>query len=73
MITSGSAIRLQNSKSDCAKTSANSEDAGKFHSKDSAYQEYVLKDKLDKHYAQCVACEIRLFFVPYCCDCPYKI
>ena len=28
--------------------------------KDSAYQEWVLKDKLDKHHAQCAACEIRL-------------
>ena len=30
--------------------------------KDSAYQEWILKDKLDKHYAWCVACEIRLIF-----------
>ena len=28
--------------------------------KDSAYQEWVLKDKLDKHYTRCVACEIQL-------------
>ena len=34
--------------------------------KDSAYQEWVLKDKLDKHYAGCVACEISSFLcVPY--------
>ena len=31
--------------------------------KDSAYQEWVLKDKLDKHYAPCVTCEIRLVCV----------
>ena len=43
--------------------------------KDIAYQEWVLKDKLDKHYTRCVACEIQLIFVcvPYCCDGPYKI
>ena len=42
--------------------------------KDIAYQEWVLKDKLDKHSTQCVACKIQLFlFVPYCCDGPYKI
>ena len=35
--------------------------------KDIVYQEWVLKDKLDKHYAWCVACEIQLIFcVPYC-------
>ena len=31
--------------------------------KDSAYQEWGLKDKLDKHYARCVAWEIQLIFV----------
>ena len=31
--------------------------------KDIAYQEWVLKDKLDKHYAQCMACEIWLISV----------
>ena len=31
--------------------------------KDSAYQEWVLKDKLDKHYAWCVACKLQLIFV----------
>ena len=42
--------------------------------KDSAYQEWVLKDKLDKHYAWCIECEIQLIFcVPYCCNGPYKI
>ena len=42
--------------------------------KGSTYQEWVLKDKLDKHYARCVACKIQLFLcVPYCCDGPYKI
>ena len=42
--------------------------------KDSAYQEWVLKDKLDKHYTRCVSCKIQLIFcVPYCCDGPYKI
>ena len=30
--------------------------------KDSAYQEWVLKDKLDKHYARCVVCEIQPIF-----------
>ena len=30
--------------------------------KDSAHQEWVLKDKLDKHYTQCVACKIQLIF-----------
>ena len=30
---------------------------------DSAYQEWVLKDNLDKHYARCVGCKIQLFFV----------
>ena len=36
--------------------------------KDNAYRECVLKkDKLDKHYARCMACEILLiFYVPYC-------
>ena len=29
--------------------------------KDSAYQEWVLKDELDKHYARCVACKIQHF------------
>ena len=35
-----------------------------------AYQESVLKDKLDKHCARCVAWEIQPSFlgVPYCCD-----
>ena len=28
--------------------------------KDIVYQEWVLKDKLDKHYAQCMACKIQL-------------
>ena len=42
--------------------------------KDSACQEWVLKDKLDKHYTRCMASEIQLIFrVPYCCDGPYKI
>ena len=37
--------------------------------KDSAYQEWVLKDKLDKCYARCIACKIQLIFcVPCCCD-----
>ena len=31
--------------------------------KDSVYQEWDLKDKLDKHYARCVACEIWLIFM----------
>ena len=31
--------------------------------KDIAYQEWVLKDKLDKHYARCAVCEIQLIFV----------
>ena len=31
--------------------------------KDSAYQEWVLKDKLDKHQARCTACKIWLIFV----------
>ena len=76
-ITSGSAIWLQNSN--CARTSANSKDAEKCSFQDrwlknSAYQEWVLKDKLDNRYAQCVACKIQLIFcVPYCCDGPYKI
>ena len=30
---------------------------------DSGYQEWVLKDKLDKHYTWCMACEIQLIFV----------
>ena len=30
---------------------------------DSAYQEWVLTDKLDKHYAWCTACEMWLFCV----------
>ena len=33
--------------------------------KDSAYQEWVLKDKLDKHIARCAAFEIRLICL--CC------
>ena len=34
--------------------------------KDSAYQDLVLKDKLDRYYAWCMACEIQLIFcVPY--------
>ena len=41
--------------------------------KDSAYQEWVPKDNLDKHYTRCVACEIQLIFcVPYRCNSPYK-
>ena len=69
-ITSGSAIWLQNSN--CARTSANSKDAEKCSFQDrwlknSAYQEWVLKDKVDKHYAQPIFC------VLYCCDGPYKI
>ena len=31
--------------------------------KDIAYQEWVLKDKLDKRYARRVACKIQLLFV----------
>ena len=30
--------------------------------KDSTYQEWVLKDELDKRYARCAACEIWLIF-----------
>ena len=61
-ITSRSTIWLQ--ISNCA----NSKDAKKKFVpsrwlKDIPYQEFVLKDKLDKHYAQCMACEIQLFFV----------
>ena len=64
-ITSGSAIWLQNFN--CA----SSKDAEKVFQdhwlKDSAYKEWVLKDKLDKHYARCMACKIQLIFcVPYC-------
>ena len=64
-ITSRSAIWLQNSS--CARTWANSKDAEKMFAprplaKDNACQEWVLKDKLDKHNAWCVACEIQLFF-----------
>ena len=33
--------------------------------KDIVYQEWVLKDKLDKHYAWCVACEIQLKFIRF--------
>ena len=65
-ITSGSAIWLQNLN--CARTWANRKDAEKMFIprpllKDIAYQEWVLKDKLDKHYAWCVACGIQLIFV----------
>ena len=71
-ITSGSAIWLQNFN--CA----SSKDAEKVFQdhwlKDSAYQEWVLKEKLDKYYTRCVASEIQLIFrVPYCCHGPYKI
>ena len=31
--------------------------------KDSAYQGWVLKDELDKHYAQCMVCENQLIFL----------
>ena len=77
LVTFGSAIWLQNLN--CARTWANSKNAEKISFqdrwlKDSAYQEWVLKDKLDKHYARCVACKMQLIFcVPYCCDGPYKI
>ena len=41
---------------------------------DSECQEGVLNDKVDKHYARCVASNIQLiFFNPYCCYGPYKI
>ena len=33
--------------------------------KDIAYQEWVLKDKLDKHYARSMACEMQLLFCVY--------
>ena len=64
-ITSGSAIWLQNLN--CARTRANGKKMPRkclFQDcwrKDIAYQE--IKDKLDKHYAWCVACEIQLIFV----------
>ena len=63
--TSGTAIWLQNSN--CVRTWANSKDIEKCSFqyrwlKDSTYQEWVLKDKQDKRYAQCVACKIRLIF-----------
>ena len=39
--------------------------------KDNAYQEWVLKDKLDKQYARCMSWGIQLIWgVPYCCDGP---
>ena len=64
MITSGSAIWLQNSN--WARTWANSKDAKKLFQdrwlKDIAYKEWVLKDKLDKHYAWSMACKIQLIF-----------
>ena len=31
--------------------------------KDSAHQEWVLKNKWDKHYTRCMACKIQLIFV----------
>ena len=64
-ITSGTAIWLQNSN--CVRTWANSKDIEKCSFqyrwlKDSTYQEWVLKDELDKRYARCAACEIWLIF-----------
>ena len=82
MITSRSAIWLQNSN--CARTWANTVTAkSKMPRKclfqncwltitDSACQEWVLKDKLDKQYAQCVACKIQLFFYFYSLN-PYSV
>ena len=60
-ITSGSAIWLQNTN--CARTRANSKDAEKMFiprlpAKGQCIPGVNLKDKLDKHYAQCVACNI---------------
>ena len=60
MVISGSAIWLQNLN--CAEIPRKclSQDR---RLKDSAYQDLVLNDKLDRHYARYMACEIQLIFL----------